>query len=364
MDKSALYVVYGSDEREMTRQLLAQYDLVSLIGERSRSIVLKPNLVVTKTPASGAVTHTSIVETTIQELQKLGYHNITIAEGSGIGGSTTKSFALNGYHQLRDSYGVTLVDTQRENYVKVTQGGIPLELSKTVAECDFLINFPVLKGHCQTNLTCALKNMKGCISDRSKRYFHTIGLHEPIAVLNQVRSADLIIVDSINGDLDFEEGGTPVYTGRMLSALDPVLIDAYSAQLLGYALHEIPYIEMAEQLNVGSARLESANIIELNQDMVPQELKPTGRARRLAESVDQRSACSSCFGNLIHALARLEEKHSYRRPFPSPLCIGQDFKGLTFDGVGIGICTRGATTFVTGCPPTTFDIVTFLESLT
>ena len=28
---------------------------------------------------------------------------------------------------------------------------------------DFLINDPVLKGHCQTKITCALKNMKGLI---------------------------------------------------------------------------------------------------------------------------------------------------------------------------------------------------------
>lgn len=362
MDTSTLYLLYGSDEREMTRQLLAQYDLVSLIGERSRSIVLKPNLVVPKTPASGAVTHTSIVETIIQELQKFGYHNITIAEGSGVGNSTTKSFALNGYHQLRETYGVTLVDTQREEYVTIKQGKISLELSKTVSECDFLINIPVLKGHCQTKLTCALKNMKGCISDRSKRYFHTIGLHEPIAVLNQVRIADLIIVDSLNGDLDFEEGGTPIYTGRMLSGLDPVLIDAYAAELLGYALNEVPYIEMAEHLTVGSADLEHANIIELNQDRLSKELKPSGRGRRLSEGIDQRSACSSCFGNLIHALARLEEKSSSKH-LPAPLCIGQGFKGLTFEGIGIGSCTRGGSSFVPGCPPTALHIVNFLESL-
>ena len=69
-------------------------------------------------------------------------------------------------------------------------------------------------------MTCALKNMKGLISDRSKRYFHTIGLHRPIAALNSIRCADLVIVDSINGDLDFEEGGNPVQSNRMLAGTD------------------------------------------------------------------------------------------------------------------------------------------------
>ena len=38
-------------------------------------------------------------------------------------------------------------------------GGMELNV-KRVKEY-FLINVPVLKGHCQTKITCALKNMKG-----------------------------------------------------------------------------------------------------------------------------------------------------------------------------------------------------------
>ena len=35
-----------------------------------------------------------------------------------------------------------------------------LNVCERVKEIDFLINVPVLKGHCQTKITCALKNMK------------------------------------------------------------------------------------------------------------------------------------------------------------------------------------------------------------
>ncbi len=92
---------------------------------------------------------------------------------------------------------------------KKTVEGITMDVSRTILDTDFLISLPVLKGHCQTAMTCALKNMKGCLSDRSKRLFHSLGLHRPIAALNAVRDADLVIVDSLNGDLDFEEGGKP-----------------------------------------------------------------------------------------------------------------------------------------------------------
>ncbi len=36
-----------------------------------------------------------------------------------------------------------------------------------------------------------------------------MGLHKPIAYLNKILKQDLIVVDGIIGDLNFEEGGKP-----------------------------------------------------------------------------------------------------------------------------------------------------------
>ena len=83
------------------------------------------------------------------------------------------------------------------------------------ADIDFLINVPVLKGHCQTKITCALKNMKGLIPNTEKRHFHAMGLHEPIAHLNAGLHQDFVVVDNICGDLDFEDGGNPVVMNRI-----------------------------------------------------------------------------------------------------------------------------------------------------
>ncbi len=81
-----------------------------------------------------------------------------------------------------------------------------LQICDSALALDFLINVPVLKGHCQTKVTCALKNMKGLIPNKEKRHFHAMGLHKPIAHLNTVLRQDFIVVDNICGDLDFEDG--------------------------------------------------------------------------------------------------------------------------------------------------------------
>lgn len=363
MNKNDILTVYGSNPTKMTKALLEAIDFTSLIPDKNASIALKPNLVVAVQADSGATTHPEIVIAIIEHLQAQGYRNISIVESAWIGDSTKEGFRVNGYHQIRDRYAVPLIDVKDDQYVKKTVGKITMEVSKTILETDFLINLPVLKGHCQTAMTCALKNMKGCISDRSKRLFHTLGLHNPIAALNTVRSADLVIVDSLNGDLDFEEGGNPVETNRMFATTDSVLCDSYGASLLGFELKDIPYIGLAEDLGVGSSDLTKANIIQLNEPSDEEPAKPSGRVSYLAKHTRPDSACSACYGNLIHALKRLDEVDRLGN-VTVPICIGQGYKGVQDkDKVGVGICTKGLGKSLAGCPPKAIDMIAFLKEL-
>lgn len=363
MRENDIIITYGSHASAMTEALLDAIGIDSLIADTHAAIVLKPNLVVAATPDGGATTHPEIVVAIIEYLKKRGYHNITIAESAWIGDSTERGFAVNGYHAISERYGVPLIDVKKDRYVTKSAGGITMELSKTVLECDFLINLPVLKGHCQTAMTCALKNMKGCISDRSKRRFHTQGLHRPIAALNAVRSADLIIVDSICGDLDYEEGGNPVETNRLFAARDSVLCDAFGASLIGFATDDIPYIRLSEELGVGSADLSLMHLISLNEPSEQPLAKPSGSANYLRRHTEEKSACSACYGNLIHALKRLDEVGRLKE-LKQVISIGQEFKGMEDpERVGVGICTKGLGKSLPGCPPKAVDMVAFIKGL-
>ena len=265
MEKNDIFVIYGTDPVSMTRTLLEHIDIPSFLP-RTAKIALKPNLVVAATADGGATTHPAIVETIITYLKEQGYEHIKIIESAWVGDSTQRGFKVNGYDTISARHGVPLVDVKHDEYCKRTAHDITVEVSREILETDYLISLPVLKGHCQTAMTCALKNMKGCISDRSKRYFHSIGLHDPIAALNRIRCADLVVVDSLNGDLDFEEGGNPVHTNRMFAGSDSVLIDSFGASLMGFETKDVPYIGIAEKLGVGCADLEKARIVELNKD--------------------------------------------------------------------------------------------------
>jgi len=361
INKNGICIIYGDKPEQMAIKLLEairpeeEIDKKALIG-------IKPNLVVAKPSSSGATTSPEIVAGIIEYLKSKGHDNIVILEGSWVGDRTWEAFKVCGYEDLSRRYNVPLVDLQKDKYKSYEINGMRINICDYAAKVDYLINVPVLKGHCQTNITCALKNMKGCIPDSEKRKFHTMGLHKPIACLNKLIKQSLIVVDGMNGDLNFEEGGNPVQMNRIIAGKDPVLIDAYAAHLMGFSIDEVPYITMAEAIGVGSADLSKADIVELNKDNGSRKLTPSRRVQQLARHIVEDSACSACYGSLIYALERLDEKGLLSR-LKEKLYIGQNFKNKRHDGIGIGACTSGFDKCVKGCPPKARDIVEFLEKV-
>ena len=358
MDRN-IRVIYGSDIYAMTRRLLEDCDAAGMIKDKDTSIVLKPNLVTSSDPSDGATTHTEISEAIIIYLQEHGFRNITVAEGAWVGASTEECFRKLGYTALREKYGIRLVDTKKDEYSSVTAAGIPTEISRTILDAGFLIDIPVLKGHCQTRMTHAMKNLKGCLSDRSKRAFHRMGLDKPIAALCTVVRPDLVISDSICGDLDFEEGGNPVRCDRMMEASDAVLMDVYAATLMGFRPVDIGYIREAEALGLDCS--SPSRIIELSK---PERASPCpeGAAARLGMHADPAEACSACYAALIHALKRAEEDGSIRNLRGRKIAAGQGYRGKAPE-IGIGACCRNAAINVPGCPAKADEIAAMIRSL-
>ena len=232
-----------------------------------------------------------------------------------------------------------------------------------------MINLPVLKGHGQTLITCALKNMKGCIPNKEKRRFHSLGVHKPLALLNTVIKPAFHLVDGLNGDPGWEEGGSPQDHNLLFLGKDSVSIDSYAARLLGYTPDEIDYINYALDYNIGEL-FTPRDLIDLdsekskNIDMLGNQTKLKEQKAFFSSFIEEREACSSCYGHLTSALKSIPDKKLDQliRTKKLKLFIGQYFVGqqLPTDSVGIGSCTDGAGTICEGCPPSIEKIKRFL----
>ena len=354
---SRIYQIYGQDTHEMTIRLLEAADAIHMVPSGG-DVALKPNLVVAGTPGSGATTHGGVLSGCIEYFRGYGVEKISVIEGSWVGDETMRAMRRAGYDKICKAYNVPFYDLKKDvaRPVKTAIGSI--DVCCRALDAGLLVDLPVLKGHCQTLMTCALKNLKGCLPDKEKRRFHALGLQKPIAALGAALKPRLIVVDSICGDLDFEEGGTPVQTNRMYLGTDAVQLDAYGCALMGIDPQSVPYIEWAQRFGGGSMAWSMEDVTELNRpDDAPAYPKPSGTVAGLTRNIHENEACSACFASLVRALyttgARPEQN----------VYIGQGWQGKALDGLGIGKCCRGAKNCVMGCPPTADKIAQKLEKM-
>ena len=400
MKKNELIIIEGKSVADMSQELCRRASLADMIrkkcGDGDPLIALKPNLVGPIPASDGATTHPEIAEAVLSYLKTNGFKRIVVMESSWVGDRTSDSLLVTGFGELCRRMDVPFWDLQEDRGVGTETAGMDLNICESVRKVDYLINLPVLKGHCQTRMTCALKNMKGCIPSSEKRRFHRMGLHDPIGHLAAVVRQDFIIVDAICPDLLFEDGGNPVQLDRMICASDPVLMDAYGSQILDIEQEEVKYISVAASLGAGCPDTSQAEVSfylekrehEGGRETVPGDKEETGNKEeaaegiryvraevpalpwnrdpggmliRLREHVDEVDSCSACCGTLIPVLQRLEQEGLLDQ-IPDKICIGQGYRGKT-GNLGIGNCTACFCHTLKGCPPTAEEMYRFLSQL-
>ena len=354
---SKIFVNYGSDYIKTTYETLVASDIEDYL-DTNFAVALKPNLVVPGPASNGAVTHHEVTEGIIKFLLDYGVKNIKIIESSGVGESTKRAFKYCGYEELSEKYGIPLIDLAKDSYGTYTHSGYDIKICDEALKTDFLINIPVLKAHCQTRLTCCLKNLKGCIPDNEKRRFHTLGIHKPVAALNALIKTGYCVVDGICGDLSFEEGGSPVTANRIIAGRDPMIVDSFAVEFIGHKPSDIGYLAYGREIGLGEFYSSDTEVVELNAENKPiLDTRRNNMADRYRSLIEEDSACSVCYSSLIYAL----HKTGGGRKQKEPLLIGQGFKGEKGSGLGIGNCTSGFTKCVKGCPPKATDIIEALR---
>lgn len=208
----------------------------------SNEFVLKPNICSKYKSGSGHVTNVKIVEALIDVLIN-GYRakKIIIAEGSSLYlEEPIKLFEYAGYTSLVKKFpNISLIDIYQTNYKKTDYNFKVPELLD--GRC--LINLPVLKGHPQAGLTCAIKNLKGLLTREDKKKFHREGLHENLpSLINfhpELTLVDATMCQECTGDLKSKK----YKFNLLICAKNPVIVDEVCAKLVGMNVNEIPYLK-------------------------------------------------------------------------------------------------------------------------
>jgi hypothetical protein len=194
-----------------------------------------------------------------------------------------------------------------------------------------------------------------------KRRFHGTDIHKAIAQLNSVLVPDLIVVDGLQGDLNFETGHTPVRMDRILMGTNTVEVDSVVADILGYKPRDIRYIAHGGDEGLGTCDLDKIRVLSLNRPSRDEKYRPPIHyTARFPCQISADGVCCTCMGNLMFALERLSDERilSKRLHF----IIGQMVKS-TDNGdsirIAVGQCAvknHTADGTIKKCPPSANEI--------
>jgi hypothetical protein len=231
-----------------------------------------------------------------------------------MGTNTNKGYKWIQLDKLAKRYGVKLVDFNAGPHRKIKTEDVPIHIAEAALDTDFFINIPVLKTHTDTRVSLAGKNLKGCMSMTSKKYFHgpEETLHYRISRLMESIPQHLVIIDGIYA---MERGpdasiGTGHPRGILAASTDFLAADTIGMRLLdGKPIesdHLRQYAERVDRIEL----LESQDGIDIRGERLEDHVKylpwehpggidlETAGHTGLDIRVISRTMCSGCYANL------------------------------------------------------------------
>lgn len=335
-------------------------------------VLVKPNMVAPPASAKAGACTSPLVCQAVADLVRELHARPVIAESSARGADTEAAFQIMGYDELRRQ-GYEVVDLKKDTTVRVkVDGGRLLEKITTfelVTRAEAIISVPVMKTHDQGEVTLALKNLKGLVTDADKRRIHQVGMFAGAVDLVGHFKPVFAVVDGLIG----QEGlgpllGLPVRLGVIVAGRDLVAVDATAGRIMGFAAEQVPITRVAAERGLGT--LEEAQI-----EVVGEPIAAV-RRRFLRCEEDHRidregvtithaeGTCTGCRNGLLSSLFDMRADGSLERargltiiagPAAVPAGVPQEFL------VSIGTCclpeARRLLRYVRGCPPNNVDIV-------
>ena len=217
-----------------------------------KSVAIKPNLCYYWDAATGYTTDPRVVAGVIDCVrERYGMHvDIKVVEADASAMRTKYAFPVLGYEKLAKEKNVELFNLSKdvliEKTVHVNKHEMSFKIPQLLLKSNLFINVPKLKLMQATKITCAMKNIFGCIGSPRKIYYHSF-LEEAIVGINKLLRSHLTVVDGL-----VALGRFPVKLGLIMASVDPFSIDWIASQIMGYNPSRVGFLKVAMKEKLGN----------------------------------------------------------------------------------------------------------------
>ncbi len=265
-DPFDLVAIKGGEPEVMFDQAIKALGGIGTYVKPGQTVLLKPNIGWDVVPERAGNTNPKLVKRVIEQCYQAGAKKVFVFDNTC--DKWDRCYSNSGIEKAVKDAGGTIVPGNTESYyqeVSVPKGEklTTTKVHELVMESDVFINMPVLKSHSSARVTIALKNLMGVVWDRS--YWHKNDLNQCIAdYATFSKKPTLNIIDAYrvmmkNGPRGVSEADVSTMKSLIISP-DIVAADTAATKLFGLDPADVPYLEMAEALGVGTTKLETLNI--------------------------------------------------------------------------------------------------------
>jgi len=238
-------------------------DLQELLASAG-TVLLKPNLVSARRGPDACVnTHPHVVQAIAELLIQEFRCETAIGDSCGTltDGSTARAIAVSGMDEVAKAVGASIynVDAQPRDTVHFEQGRIyhDIPLPSNLDQFDLIISVPKMKTHHLTYITGAVKNMLGLVPGGAKKKAHLMAPRprEFAALLCDlymlVRPGAAFIDGIVSMQGRGPSNGDPRHTELIAASCDPVALDTFCAQVMGFEPRRIPLLAQCQARGAG-----------------------------------------------------------------------------------------------------------------
>ena len=260
-----LVAVKGGEPDAMFDKAIASMGGMKSFVKKGQIVCVKPNIGWDSTPEMAANTNPLLIKQIIKHCFEAGAKDVYVFDHTC--DNWNRCYSNSGIERAVKDAGGKIVSGASESYYQdiTVKSGKKLKDAKVhevLLSSDVFINVPILKQHGGGRITVGMKNLMGVVWNRGQ--WHKNDLHQCIADFSTYRKPDLIVVDAYNVMMrNGPRGGSLEDIVTMKSQLlstDVVAADAAAAKLFGMNPDNVPYINYADEMKIGTKDLSKLNI--------------------------------------------------------------------------------------------------------
>jgi len=219
---------------------------------RSKRVLIKPNLLGAYPPERAVTTHPAVVEALVRYWLEKG-KEVWIGDSPGGALNVERVWETCGYNDLAKRYPVKLVNLSTSGFRELDYEGTKVKISEVFWRCGIIINVAKYKTHSLTGFTGGLKNLYGLVPGLIKTDYHRLYPATKdfaallLALYRLTRSrVSYSFIDGILGmDGAGPSAGRVRNFGLLFGSRSIPAMDYTAARLMGFRMGDVPYLREA-----------------------------------------------------------------------------------------------------------------------